>query len=160
VTCHSVAGKSNEMFSDFQAHAIGVPQVAPSFGAGLGNVIFAGQGKDEDFGLEEISGNPADRYKFRTAPLRNLAVSPGFFHNGAFVNLEAAGRFHLDVSAGARRYDSGTAGLPADLTFHTGPPVPRNRLDPLVLQPTHLSAGEFNDLISFVRDGLLDARVN
>src|SRR5262249_15666032 len=64
VTCHSVVGTSNEMFSDFQAHAIGVPQIAPSFGAGFGNVIFAGRGKDEDFGLEEITGNPADRYKF------------------------------------------------------------------------------------------------
>jgi cytochrome c peroxidase len=160
VTCHAIAGKSNEMFSDFQAHAIGVPQIAPVFGAGLGNVIFAGPGKDEDFGLEEITGNPADRYKFRTAPLRNLAVSPGFFHNGAFVTLEDAIRFHLDVFAGARSYDSARAGVPTDLTFHTGPPVPRNLLDPLVLRPTHLTHGEFNDLVSFVRDGLMDSRVN
>jgi cytochrome c peroxidase len=160
VTCHAVAGKSNEMFSDFQAHAIGVPQIAPGFGARFGNVVFAGPGKDEDFGLEEITGNAADRYKFRTAPLRNLAVSPGFFHNGAFVNLEDAVRFHLDVFAGARRYDAGRAGLPIDLTFHTGPPVPRNLLDPLVVRPTHLSVGDVNDLVSFVRDGLLDPRVS
>ena len=160
MTCHAVAGQSNEMFSDFQSHVIGVPQIAPSFGARFGNVIFAGPGKDEDFGLEEITGSQADRYKFRTAPLRNLAVAPGFFHNGAFVNLEDAVRFHLDVFAGTRRYDSGRAGVPTDLTFHTGPPVPRNLLDPLVLRPTHLSEGEFNDLVSFVRDGLLDPRVN
>ena len=160
VTCHSVAGKANEMFSDFQSHAIGVPQIAPSFGAGLGNVIFAGPGRDEDFGLEEVTGNQADRYKFRTAPLRNLAVSPGFFHNGALVRLEDAIRFHLDVFAGARKYDAGRAGLPLDLTYRTGPPVPRRLLDPLVLRPTHLNDGEFNDLVSFVRDGLLDSRVN
>ena len=29
VQCHSVAGKSNEMFSDFKMHVIGVPQIAP-----------------------------------------------------------------------------------------------------------------------------------
>jgi cytochrome c peroxidase len=160
VTCHAVAGKSNEMFSDFQAHVIGVPQIAPSFGVGLGNVMFAGPGNDEDFGLEEITGNQVDRYKFRTAPLRNLAVSPGFFHNGAFVNLEDAIRFHLDVFPGARKYDSGKAGVPTDLTIHTGPPVPKNLLDPLVQRPTNLSAGEFNDLVLFVRDALLDPRVN
>jgi cytochrome c peroxidase len=160
VTCHTVADKSNEMFSDFQAHVIGVPQIAPSFGAGFGNVMFAGPNNDEDFGLEEITGNPADRYKFRTAPLRNLAVSPGFFHNGAFVNLEDAIRFHLDVFPGARKYDSGRAGVPTDLTFHTGPPVPKSLLDPLVQRPTLLSSGEFNNLVVFVREGLFDSRVN
>src|SRR4029079_12954920 len=40
VTCHAVAGQSNEMFSDFRQHVAGVPQVAPSFG----NVPFDGPG--------------------------------------------------------------------------------------------------------------------
>jgi len=66
------------MFTDFQERVIGVPQIAPFFGVGQGNVIFDGPGQDEDFGLEQISGDEADRYKFRTAPLRNLAVAPGF----------------------------------------------------------------------------------
>ena len=74
--------------------------------------------------------------------------------------MEDAIRFHLDVFAGARRYDPGRAGLPSDLTIQVGPPIPRKLLDPLVLRPTHLSNGEFNDLVSFVRDGLLDSRVN
>ncbi|HYT75782.1 MAG TPA: cytochrome c peroxidase [Vicinamibacterales bacterium] len=160
VNCHAVAGKSNEMFSDFEERVIGVPQIAPSFGVGQGNVIFEGPGKDEDFGLEEITGNEADRYKFRTAPLRNLAVAPGFFHNGAFIALEDAIRFHLDVFAGARSYNPVRAGVPTDLTFHVGPPVPRQRLDPLMLKPIHLSEGQFNDLVAFIRNGLLDARVN
>src|SRR6266567_9020349 len=42
VNCHAVAGKSNEMFSDFEERVIGVPQIAPSFGVGQGNVIFEG----------------------------------------------------------------------------------------------------------------------
>ena len=79
VQCHAVAGQSNEMFSDFKMHVIGVPQIAPGFGTGKGNVEFDGPGKDEDFGLEQITGNPADRYKFRSSPLRNAALQPAFF---------------------------------------------------------------------------------
>ncbi|RPI56899.1 MAG: hypothetical protein EHM55_03710, partial [Acidobacteria bacterium] len=30
VTCHAVKGKSNEMFSDFQNHVAGIPQLAPA----------------------------------------------------------------------------------------------------------------------------------
>jgi len=69
--CHAVGGQSNEMFSDFKMHNIGVPQIAPFFGVGRGNVIFDGPNEDEDFGLEQITGNSADRYKFRSSPLRN-----------------------------------------------------------------------------------------
>src|SRR5262249_53667597 len=129
VTCHAVAGPANEMFSDFSEHVIGVPQVAPAFGVGLGNVMFEGPGANEDFGLEEITGRPEDRYKFRTAPLRNLAVSPGFFHNGAFVRLEDAIRFHVNVVGESRSYDPVKAGLPADLTHRVGPPVPVRLID-------------------------------
>lgn len=39
---------------------------------------------NEAFGLEEVTGNPADRYKFRTSPLRNVAVQPTFMHNASF----------------------------------------------------------------------------
>src|SRR5262249_20954167 len=80
VLCHSVGGTSNEMFSDFQEHVAGIPQVVPR----LTNNQFDGPGANEDFGLEEITGNPADRYKFRTSPLRNVALQPTFMHNGAF----------------------------------------------------------------------------
>ena len=159
VSCHAVAGPSNEMFSDFAAHAIGVPQIAPEFGAGAGNVLFAGAGHDEDFGLEEVTGNPSDRYKFRTAPLRNLAVSPAFFHNGAFTRLEDAIRFHLNVIAGARTYSAADAGVPADLTRYLGPPLPIARLDAGVRRPRPLSPGDLDDLVTFVRDGLHDPRV-
>jgi cytochrome c peroxidase len=159
VTCHSVAGQSNEMFSDFAEHVVGVPQVAPVFGVGTGNVQFDGPEQDEDFGLEQITGNAADRYKFRTAPLRNLAVAPGFFHNGAFVRLEDAIGFHLNVIPGARTYDPIQAGVPPDLN-RLGPVVPVKLLDRAVRQLTPLSPDDLADLVTFVRDGLLDPRVN
>ena len=99
VHCHAVAGPSNEMFSDFSPHRIGGPQVAPVFGVGTGNTLFDGPGENEDFGFEQTEGDPALRYTFRTAPLRNLKVAPAFFHNGAFGTLEAAIAHHLDVRA-------------------------------------------------------------
>ena len=64
VECHAVSGQSNEMFSDFENRVAGVPQIAPFFGVGEANMIFDGPGEDEDFGLEQITGNPADRYRF------------------------------------------------------------------------------------------------
>ena len=100
--CHSVAGQSNEMFSDFKEHVIGVPQITPS----LTNATFDGPGLNEDSGLEQATGDPSDRYKFRTSPLRNVAVQPTFMHNGAFTRLEDAIRHHLDVVASA---DTGAA---------------------------------------------------
>jgi cytochrome c peroxidase len=42
-----------------------------------------GRGEDEDFGLEQVTGNAADRYKFRTSPLRNAALQPAFFTTAA-----------------------------------------------------------------------------
>lgn len=161
VQCHSVTGQSNEMFSDFKMHVIGVPQIAPFFGAGTGNVIFDGPNQDEDFGLEQVTGNPADRYKFRTSPLRNAALQPAFFHNGAFRRLDDAVRHHLDVVRSALSYDPESAGIDDDLRCRLGPiePVLR-RIDPLLADPIRLSSAEFRDLVAFVHDGLLDERAS
>jgi cytochrome c peroxidase len=110
--CHSVNGEANEMFSDFKMHVIGVPQIAPAFGTGRGNVLFDGPGQDEDFGLEQVTGNPADRYKFRSSPLRNAALQPAFFHNGAMTRIQDAIRHHLNVFDSARSYNPKCAAWP------------------------------------------------
>src|SRR5436189_2681994 len=139
VECHAVSGPSNEMFSDFQRHVIGVPQIAPL----NGNLTFDGPGEDEDFGLEQVTGNAEDRYKFRTSPLRNLALQPAFFHNGAFTRLEDAVSHHLNVIKSLRHYDPEEAGLAPDLTLRQGPIKPvLERLDPLMPEPTRLSHSE------------------
>lgn len=151
VQCHAVSGQSNEMFSDFQQHVAGIPQVAPSHA----NVVFDGPGANEDFGLEQVTGNPADRYAFRTSPLRNVALQPAFMHNGAFTSLEQAIRYHLDAVQGAATYT--TAHLPADLQGSTGPLEPvLDRLDPLLREPVSLTDAEFEAIVDFVRNGLLD----
>jgi len=142
------------MFSDFRMHVIGVPQIAPK----ETNSVFDGADANEDFGLEQVTGNRDDRYMFRTAPLRNLAVSSGFMHNGCFLTLEEAVRHHLDVFASARSYSP--QNLDEDLQGPVGPiePVLR-RVDPLLSEPIPLSQGQFQDLVQFLRTGLLDPRV-
>jgi cytochrome c peroxidase len=153
--CHSVAGQSNEMFSDFQEHVLGVPQIAPS----LTNATFDGPGINEDFGLEQVTGNPADRYKFRTSPLRNVAVQPTFMHNGAFTNLDDAIRHHLNVMASVANYTPASQNLPTDLSGPLGPMAPvLARLDPALSTPIVLTESQFEQLLAFVRDGLLDPR--
>jgi cytochrome c peroxidase len=151
VTCHAVSDKSNEMFSDFRQHVAGVPQIAPS----VGNVTFDGPGANEDFGLEQVTGASADRYAFRTSPLRNVALQPFFMHNGAFARLEDAVRFHLDAVRSAASYS--TSRLPPDLRGPLGPSAPvLDRLDPLLRRPVVLTDDEFEALVLFLRDGLLD----
>ncbi len=155
VVCHSVSGQSNEMFSDFQDHVIGVPQIAPQ----VTNNTFDGPGANEDFGREQVTGDPADRYKFRTSPLRNVAVQPTFMHNGAFTSLEDAVRHHLNVVESALHYSPDSQNLAADLRGPMGPIDPvLARVDPILATPTTLTSEEFDQLIAFVRDGLLDAR--
>ena len=129
------------------------------FGAGSGNVVFDGAGADEDFGAEQITGVNADRYKFRSSPLRNVALQPAFFHNGAFTRLEDAIAHHLDVLQSARGYNPGAAGIDADMAQRLGPIDPvLERLDGLVRNRSVLTKRDFGDLLAFVRDALLDAR--
>lgn len=154
VQCHAVAGQSNEMFSDFIPHVIGVPQIAPE----TTNAVFDGTGGNEDFGLEQVTGNPDDRYKFRTSPLRNIGMQAAFFHNGAFTSLRDAVVHHLNVQKSATQYTP-AGRIAADLQGNSGPIQPvLDRLDPLIKTPVVLSETQIDDLVAFVRDGLLDER--
>jgi len=157
VSCHAVSGESNEMFSDFRQHVAGIPQIVPM----VGNVTFDGPGANEDFGLEQVTGDANDRYAFRTAPLRNLALQPAFFHNGCFTRLEDAVRYHLDAIGSAPSYNAAVAGVAADLQGPQGPVAPvLARIDPALATPVTLSTDEFNQLIAFLRNGLLDPKAN
>jgi cytochrome c peroxidase len=143
------------MFSDFQDHVIGDPQVAPN----VTNNTFDGPGANEDFGREQITDGPQDRYTFRTSPLRNVAVQPTFMHNGAFTSLEDAVRHHLIVVASARQYTPASQHLAADLGGPAGPIDPvLARVDPLLATPIALTSDQIRQLVAFVRNGLLDLR--
>jgi cytochrome c peroxidase len=129
------------------------------FGVGTGNIIFDGPGENEDFGYEQTEHDPALRYTFRTAPLRNLKVAPAYFHNGAFGTLEAAIAHHLDVKASLRNYDPDANKVPVDLFPGPSDGILAAGIDPLLQTPIKLTKKELDDLVEFVRDGLFDKRI-
>lgn len=99
-SCHS-----GELFSDFENYNIGVPQVGPGTNRSApGDPSYAGL-TNWDFGLEEITTQREDRFKFRTQPLRGVALTAPYMHNGAYATLEAAIRHHLDPAAAYAAYD-------------------------------------------------------
>ena len=94
-SCHS--GKFQ---TDHGFHAIGLPQFGP--------------GKDDayaDAGRGMISGIEDDKYRFRTPSLRNMTLSAPYEHNGAYSDLEAMVRHHLDRFEGPGIYDRRQAAL-------------------------------------------------
>ena len=92
--CHS-----GPLFTDMGFHAIAVPQVGPGKGQGINGI--------EDLGLGGISGDPADDYRFRTPPLRNIAFTGPYMHDGAFKKLWRAVRHHLSTVASHDGYRCG-----------------------------------------------------
>ncbi|NNK31755.1 MAG: cytochrome-c peroxidase [Xanthomonadales bacterium] len=94
--------------TDHRYHAIAMPQIGP----GKGDRPPGYQDGLGDFGRERVSGDPADRYRFRTPSLRNVAVTAPYGHAGAFGSLEAVVRHHLDPEASLHAYDPQQAILP------------------------------------------------
>lgn len=98
-TCHR-----GDLFSDFDNYNIGVPQVGPGTAHSDTDPTYKGL-RTWDFGLEEINFNRRDRFKFRTPPLRGVALSAPYMHNGAYAKLEDAIRHHTDPEAAYANYD-------------------------------------------------------
>ncbi|MFW6198763.1 MAG: cytochrome-c peroxidase [Acidobacteriota bacterium] len=91
--------------TDMDFHAIAMPQIGPGKGDGP-------DGHD-DFGLERVTGRQADRFKFRTPSLRNVAITGPWGHAGAYDTLEAVVRHHLDPVESLSNYDQSQAVLPS-----------------------------------------------
>ncbi len=90
--CHS-----GPLLSDNAYHSLALPQVGPGTGDG--------DGGHEDFGRERVTGDPSDRYRFRTPPLRNVTLTAPYGHDGAFADLESMVRHHLDTAVSLGAYD-------------------------------------------------------
>ncbi|MCB0238120.1 MAG: hypothetical protein KDH08_05655, partial [Anaerolineae bacterium] len=69
--CHS-----GNLLTDQEFHNAAVPQLGP--GKGRQNPYI-------DLGRARETGNPDDRFAFRTPPLRNVALTGPWMHNGAFA---------------------------------------------------------------------------
>lgn len=137
--CHRGPHLSDQLF-----HSIGVPQVGPGFSPEA----------PEDRGRERVTGDPSERYQFRTPPLRNVELTGPWMHDGAYTSLEAAVRHYLDANAALRTYDA--AQLREDLrsTYLSEPTTlgaMAASIDHLVELPLALTDEEVTDIVAFLR---------
>jgi len=97
--CHNGA-----TFSDEQFHNVAVPQIGPGEGHGAG-------GRD-DFGREGVTGAVADRYQFRTTPLRNVELTAPYGHDGSIRTLRDFVRHYSESDTKLRTFDVSTLEAP------------------------------------------------
>ena len=102
--CHAGKFQTDQGF-----HAIAMPQIGPGKGD---NQPGYDDGHD-DFGRERVTGIIADRFKFRTPTLRNVALTFPYGHAGAYSTLEAVVRHHLDPVDSLENFDQDQVVLPS-----------------------------------------------
>ena len=139
VGCHSV-GAESASFTDEGLHNTGVGaappdttartrrvQVSPGVTVDVPVDIIAAvsEAKRPDLGRFEVTGEPRDRWKYKTPSLRDVALTAPYMHDGSLRTLEAVVEF----------YNRGG--------------IPNPGLDPL-LRPLGLSNGEKSDLVAFL----------
>ncbi|KUF12842.1 methylamine utilization protein MauG [Pseudoponticoccus marisrubri] len=100
VRCHN-----GPLFTDQEFYAVGVPQ----FGPGR---PFDGDTIPRDLGRMETTRDDRDAYKFRTASLRNVALTAPYGHNGAYPTLRDMIRHMCDPITTRANWRPGMARLP------------------------------------------------
>ena len=138
--CHTI-GTQHALFTDNRLHNTGLGyresmkqepakqrvQVAPgiAFDVDATTIAQVAQTRANDLGLYEITQNPADRWKYKTPSLRNIALTAPYIHNGTLERLRQVVEF----------YNRGGE--------------PNENLDPLV-KPLGLSEKEIDALVEFL----------
>jgi cytochrome c peroxidase len=89
-SCHR-----GSLLTDQKCHNILVPHIGPT----------RLTSSEEDLGRFEETKASTDNCAFRTPPLRNVAVTGPWMHNGAYETLDAAIRHHLDPVNAFLQYD-------------------------------------------------------
>jgi cytochrome c peroxidase len=133
-SCHS-----GSLFSDQQHYNIAAPQVS------LNGAL--------DIGREGVTGNSADRFAFRTPPLRNVTVTGPYLHNGAFANLKDVVLHHLDPQKSLQQYDPNQLG-PSLVDDYVSDEDTQTELlaslDPLLQNAPVLTEEQLDDLLAFL----------
>jgi cytochrome c peroxidase len=137
-SCHSIA-QDHALFSDGQFHDTGIgyarSMLAPSHvservrlapGVEVVPTVSFNRPQANDLGRYEATGKSADRWKYLTPSLRNVALTAPYMHDGSLPDLAAVLRF----------YNEGGITHPD--------------LDPLV-RPLGLNEIQLQDLESFLR---------
>jgi len=143
--CHK-----GEHLSDFSFHNIGVPQIGPGISEG------------DDKGLFERTKNPAHLYAFRVPPLRNVALTAPYFHNGSMQTLEEVIEHYDEVIVSLNEFTF-TGDYPNYVEVIKGPDVKtnENKINSLSFKlrtSLEFTEEEEEDLIYFLRESLTDRK--
>lgn len=136
-SCHS-----GPLLSDFDFHNIAAPQVGP--------------GKDADAPLDlgrfGVSGINQDRFRFRTPPLRNVALSGPWMHSGPYTTLNGVVAHYRNPANALRNYNGGQLRGDLQSLVFTQQQINAgilNNLDPQV-QPVQLNQQDVADIVAFL----------
>lgn len=145
VTCHS-----GPLFSDQKFHALGLP----AFGPGRTRRF---DPMPRDVGRMGESDSLEDAYRFRTLPLRNVALTAPYGHNGAYATLEGIVRHHLDPVAARAAWARDEAKLPPaewlqeiDFVIQSDSREMARQAAVLDIEPIALGEGAVADLVAFL----------
>jgi cytochrome c peroxidase len=139
--CHN-----GTLLSDMKFHDIAVPVFGPGFSGA------------NDEGRVRVTNYVGDRFMFRTAPLRNVALTPPYMHNGAFQTLDRVVRHYIDPRASLRAYVAGNLDPRLQSTYQADPGVVETNifyLDTTLATPLAISGSEKEDILAFL-DALTD----
>lgn len=111
VTCHTITAQG-ALFTDNAFHNTGLGwfnsmvgatrktptrvQLAPGIFTDLAPEVIAsvGESRPSDLGRYEVTRLPADRWRYRTPSLRNVALTAPYMHDGSLSTLDEVVRFY------------------------------------------------------------------
>ncbi|TFH20569.1 MAG: c-type cytochrome, partial [Myxococcales bacterium] len=139
-SCHTI-GEQHALFTDHDLHDTGIGyrssmarapetldvQIAPGVFVAVdgARVAAASEPRPPDLGRYEITGDPADRWKYRTPGLRNVALTAPYMHDGSIETMREV------------------------VEFYDGGGVAHELLDTRI-EPLGLETSEVADLIAFL----------
>ena len=136
--CHRGA-----LLSDFQFHNIATPQIGPGVGAAA----------PLDLGRFEETGQNGDRFRFRTPPLRNVALTGPWMHSGPYASLEAVVGHYRNPAASLQNYNSNQLRGDLQSLVFTQQQLSANilnNLDPVLRTPIALNNQDVADIVAFL----------
>lgn len=144
VGCHR-----GDFFTDEDFRSVGAPQI----GRGKGD----GPTESHDYGRERETGDPNDRFAFRTPTLLNVSATGPYFHSGAYADLADVVRHHLNPRAALQSFDG--ARLPPavleDLEANTAELLQflpdASRVIESFTDPLDYDERDVEDLVAFLR---------
>jgi cytochrome c peroxidase len=140
--CHTVEDR-HALFTDHRFHDTGIAwfnttqrragdgpvsvQLAPGVETTLPRSVVdsVGDPPASDLGRYEVTGDPSDRWRFKTPALRNVSLTAPYMHDGSLSSLRAV------------------------VMFYNGGAHPHDGLDP-ILGPLGLSDSQVDDLVAFL----------